>query len=192
MPIVPDVKDWTWVLERTCTECGFEPDTVAFPAVPGLVRDSAARISAALERPDATVRPDDSTWSTVEYAAHVRDVCRIFEHRLDISRTGSARPGPVIGGYDPSVSVDDAGIPTFADWDQDVTAVAEDYGSQQPGAVAAELAAAAEKTAGAFESVPDADRARFSRRSNGSRFTVDSLARYFAHDLVHHVHDVRG
>ncbi|WP_458689292.1 hypothetical protein [Nocardia tengchongensis] len=24
MPIVPDAKDWTWVLERTCAECGFD------------------------------------------------------------------------------------------------------------------------------------------------------------------------
>ncbi|MFE3823457.1 hypothetical protein ACFXO8_35465, partial [Nocardia tengchongensis] len=27
-------------------------------------------------------------------------------------------------------------------------------------------------------------------RSNGSAFTIDSMARYFLHDLVHHVHDV--
>ncbi|MFJ4651601.1 DinB family protein [Nocardia sp. NPDC088792] len=192
MPIVPDIKDWTWVLERTCTDCGFDPDTISFEAVPGLIRDSAARISAALERPDATVRPNDSTWSTLEYAAHVRDVCRIFEHRLDITRTGTARPGPVIGGYDPSVIIGEAGIPMFANWDQDVTAVAGNYGGQRPGAVRSELSVAAEQTARAFESVPDADRARFSRRSNGSQFTVDSLARYFAHDVVHHVHDVRG
>ena len=23
--ITPDTKDWTWVLERTCPECGFDP-----------------------------------------------------------------------------------------------------------------------------------------------------------------------
>ena len=27
-------------------------------------------------------------------------------------------------------------------------------------------------------------------RSDGARFTVDSFARYFIHDLIHHVHDV--
>ena len=32
--------------------------------------------------------------------------------------------------------------------------------------------------------------ARVGRRSNGSVFTVDTLGRYFAHDLVHHLHDV--
>jgi hypothetical protein len=23
--ITPDTKDWTWVLERACPECGFDP-----------------------------------------------------------------------------------------------------------------------------------------------------------------------
>ena len=23
-PIVPDTKDWTWVLDRPCEECGFD------------------------------------------------------------------------------------------------------------------------------------------------------------------------
>ena len=39
MPIVPDTKDWTWVLERRCDECGF--DASAFPRerVGEMVRD---------------------------------------------------------------------------------------------------------------------------------------------------------
>jgi hypothetical protein len=27
-PIVPDTKDWTWVLERPCPECGFDASGV--------------------------------------------------------------------------------------------------------------------------------------------------------------------
>ncbi|APA97047.1 DinB family protein [Nocardia seriolae] len=192
MPIVPDAKDWTWVLERTCAECGFDPDATAFEAVPGLTRDSAARLAVALERPDARLCPDDSTWSTVEYAAHVRDVCRIFTHRLDITRTGGPRPGPTLGGYDPAVTVGDNGILMFSNWDQDATAVAENYAAAETAAVAAELATAAETVARAFEAVPVAERSRAALRGNGSAFTVDSMARYFIHDLVHHVHDVRG
>ncbi|WSJ20113.1 DinB family protein [Nocardia sp. NBC_01327] len=190
MPIAPDAKDWTWVLERTCAECGFDPDAVTYESIPGRVRASAAALAEALDSPNAAVRPDDSTWSPLEYAAHVRDVCRIFEHRLDITRTGSARPGPAIGGYDTSVAVDDSGIPMFADWDQDVTALAENYGAQHPAQVAAELRAAGETTSRAFESVAEDERARPAKRSNGSLFTVESLARYFTHDVVHHVHDV--
>lgn len=191
MPIVPDTKDWTWVLERACAECGFDPEATNYEAVPGLVRDSATRFAAVLERPDAEVRPDESTWSPVEYAAHVRDVCRIMTHRLDIARSAAPVPGPSIGGYDTAVEVED-GIPMFANWDQDITATLENYAAQQRAAVAAELAAAAETAARAFESVPPIDRTRVARRSNGSQFTVDTLARYFLHDVVHHVHDVRG
>ena len=29
-------------------------------------------------------------------------------------------------------------------------------------------------------------------RDNGSEFTVDSIARYHLHDVLHHSHDVRG
>ncbi|MFF2556764.1 DinB family protein [Nocardia sp. NPDC058058] len=190
MPIVPDAKDWTWVLERTCDECGYDPSVVAFETIPGRVRSSAAALTAALDDPNAAVRPDDSTWSALEYAAHVRDVCRIFEHRLDITRTGSARPGPVIGGYDASVVIDESGIPMFANWDQDETALAEDYAAQRSAQVAADLRAAAEKTARAYESVPGEELDRPAKRSNGSLFTVRTLGSYFLHDLVHHVHDV--
>lgn len=191
MPIVPDTKDWTWVLERACADCGFDPDATTYEAVPALIRDSATRFAAVLERSGVEARPDESTWSPLEYAAHVRDVCLIMTHRLDITLTASAVPGPTIGGYDTSVAVAD-GIPMFANWDQDVTANAENYAAQKSSAVADELARAAETAAVAFESVPVADRTRVARRSNGSQFTVDTLARYFLHDVVHHVHDVHG
>ena len=39
MPIVPDDKDWTWVLERPCPECGFDAATV--PPVVAVVSDGA-------------------------------------------------------------------------------------------------------------------------------------------------------
>ncbi|WP_199858872.1 hypothetical protein [Frigoribacterium sp. CFBP 8751] len=45
--------------------------------------------------------------------------------------------------------------------------------------------------ADAFEAVPDDHLGRTGLRSDGSAFTVDSLARYFVHDPVHHLHDVR-
>ncbi|MFC6013355.1 DinB family protein [Nocardia lasii] len=173
--IVPDTKNWTWVLERTCAECGFDAENTAYAAVPDLTRDSAARLGAALERADARVRPDELTWSVLEYAAHVRDVCRIFDTRLALMLAG-----------------DGVEAPRFENWDQDETAVADRYNEQDPAVVARELAVAAERVAAAFDSVA-ADRLELpGARSDGSLFTVDSLGRYFLHDLVHHVHDVRG
>ena len=38
----PDTKDWTWVLSRTCTECGFDPASVHHSEVAGMIRDDAA------------------------------------------------------------------------------------------------------------------------------------------------------
>jgi hypothetical protein len=42
-----------------------------------------------------------------------------------------------------------------------------------------------------FDAVPDGAWGRPGRRSNGSTFTVESLGRYFLHDIEHHLHDVR-
>lgn len=176
MPIVPDVKNWTWVVERACADCGFDPNGTAFEAVPALTRDAAARFADVLQRPDVRVRPDDSTWSPLEYGAHVRDVCRLFDSRLALMLAGTP----------------DGSVPRFSNWDQDETAVAERYDQQDPARVSAELADAAERVARSFESVPLSQRHLRGERSDGSVFTVDSFARYFIHDLVHHVHDVRA
>ncbi|MFE1595525.1 DinB family protein [Nocardia sp. NPDC058705] len=173
--IAPDTKNWTWVLERPCAECGFDAEAIAFAAVPEIVRDGATRIGSALERDDARVRPDEATWSVLEYGAHVRDVCRIFDTRLALMLAG-----------------DGVTAPAFENWDQDATALADRYDLQDPAVVAEELAVAAYHVAAAFGSVP-ADRLDLrGARSDGSLFTVTSLGRYFLHDLVHHVHDVRG
>ena len=47
-------------------------------------------------------------------------------------------------------------------------------------------------TAAAFDEVPHDAWERTGRRSNGSFFTVRTLGQYFLHDVVHHLHDVRG
>ena len=57
--------------------------------------------------------------------------------------------------------------------------------------VAVDLDAAARQMAAALDAVGAEQWGRPGRRSNGSVFTVESLGRYFAHDVVHHAHDVR-
>ena len=172
MPITSDTKDWTWVLERPCAECGFSADALRYDEIPDLVRRNAAAWAPVLVRPDAAVRPDDATWSALEYTAHVRDVFRIFQTRLTLMLTE-----------------DD---PLFENWDQDATAAAERYNDQDPRVVGVELAEAAASVADAFAAVPAVDRDRTGRRSDGARFTVTTLARYFIHDPIHHLHDVAG
>lgn len=170
--IEPDTKDWTWVLERPCPECGFVAADVERARIGELVRDNAALWPVLLGGSDARERPSSATWSVLEYACHVRDVHRVFRERLDLM-----------------LREDD---PSFANWDQDETAVAEHYDLQDPDVVAVELVAEAQAVAAAYDAVPSDAWSRRGRRSNGSDFTVDTLGRYHLHDLVHHAHDVRA
>ena len=42
MPIVPDDKNWTWVLERPCPECGFDGEHFDVATAPAVIDDNAA------------------------------------------------------------------------------------------------------------------------------------------------------
>ena len=76
--ITPDDKDWTWVLGRPCPDCGFDAEVLDRATAPAVLRDSAARWREVLAAFGATDRPDDRTWSPLEYACHTRDVFRLF------------------------------------------------------------------------------------------------------------------
>ncbi|GAA1036860.1 DinB family protein [Virgisporangium ochraceum] len=171
MTITPDTKDWTWVLNQPCPECGFDSRTITGRDVPALLRFNVAEWPAVLADPAVRDRRRPDAWSPLEYACHVRDVFRIYTYRLGLILTE-----------------DD---PLFPNWDQDETAVAERYGEQEPGTVSAELVAAGEALADAFEAVPDDAWQRTGNRSDGAHFTVETFARYFVHDPIHHLHDVR-
>lgn len=168
--IEPDDKDWTWVLGRACPQCGFDAATVHATDVAGHIRADAVKWLTRLERPEVAERPRPGVWSVVEYGCHVRDVHRIFNQRVHLMLAEDA--------------------PHFPNWDQDETAVADDYASQRPDTVAAELAAAAEAAANTYATVPDDAWSRRGLRSNGSEFTVASIAVYHLHDVVHHGWDV--
>ncbi|HEU5472407.1 MAG TPA: DinB family protein [Actinophytocola sp.] len=171
--IVPDTKDWTWVLHRPCPDCGYDASTVAGAEVPDRLRANAAAWRPVLTGPaDPRVRPAPDVWSPLEYACHVRDTCRVFDGRLRLMLTE-----------------DD---PHYPNWDQDATAVEDRYAEQDPALVAEELATAAETLAARFASVSGAAWRRTGHRGDGADFTVDTFARYFLHDPVHHLHDVGG
>ncbi len=167
-----ETKDWTWVLTRPCEECGLDASALDVTAVPRMLRENAdAWVRLLALRADVAVRPSPQVWSPLEYACHVRDVFGRFAVRLQLMLTE-----------------DD---PLFANWDQDATAVEEGYAQQDPAAVAVELEAAAEVAAAGFAAVSGDEWRRTGRRSDGRAFTVETLARYFVHDPVHHLHDVR-
>ena len=170
--IVPDTKDWTWVLERACPDCGLEAGAVPGEAVGAELRANVATWEAVLGLPDAAVRPRPGTWSPLEYACHVRDVHGTMAGRLRRMLTEDA--------------------PTFENWDQDETAVTRRYAEQPAAAVAAGLRAAAREVADAYDRVGAEEWDRPGVRSDGSAFTVLTLGRYHLHDVVHHAWDVRA
>lgn len=169
-PTIPDTKDWTWVLDRPCPECGFDPGAQALADLPALLHDTAMVWSQVLRNADVATRPASDTWSPLEYACHVRDVQRLFAGRIR--------------------RMLEQDTPTFADWDQDQAAVEEGYGEQQPFVVDVDLIEAAGDVAGLYASVRDEDLHRRGRRSDGMEFTVETLGRYHLHEVVHHLHDV--
>jgi hypothetical protein len=170
MAIEADTKNWSWVVERACPQCGFDPASVTFRQIPKLLREDARRWEAVLGGPAARIRPDTSTWSPLEYGAHVRDMLRVFTDRFAL----------MLNENDPA----------FADWDQDAAAVDERYDEQDPALVALEIPAAADEAAAVLDAVPDADRGRPGRRGDGVSFTIETLARYVAHESTHHLWDV--
>jgi hypothetical protein len=71
MAVERDTKDWTWVLNRPCEQCGFDANSVSTDDVAEKLRDSATRWSAVLSRDDVRMRPTEDQWSPLEYACHV-------------------------------------------------------------------------------------------------------------------------
>jgi len=166
-----DDKDWTWVLQRPCPECGFDASAADPTAVADLLRANAGAWPPLLADPRARTRPSSRVWSALEYGCHVRDVFRIYDERL---RRMLAEDDPL-----------------YPNWDQDQTALDDDYAAQSVEAVTEQLLAAAGQLARRFESVAEDQWGRTGRRSDGASFTVDTFARYFIHDPIHHLHDVR-
>jgi hypothetical protein len=170
--IVPDAKDWTWVLRQPCPECGLDTSSFARADIPAMIRANAAAWREPLAAPDAGHRPRPGKWSALEYGCHVRDVHRLYDYRLGLMLTEDN--------------------PLYPNWDQDETAIADRYDTQAPATVADELAAAAEAVATRFGALSTAQWDRPGRRSDGPEFTVETFGRYFIHDPVHHLYDVTG
>ncbi len=166
-----DGRDWTFVLQTSCDECGVDVRDLDDRELAGLVRSAGRTWQLLLDEhaDDAAIstRPAPDTWSPVEYAEHVRDVLRRYRDRTLLM-----------------LSEDD---PLFADWDPDTSAVR--YGRTDARTVGAELVAAADALAAVYDGLGATALARPGRRSDGASFSVGSMGRYMLHDVLHHVRD---
>ncbi len=169
----PDDKDWTWTLSRRCEQCGLAAGEVDVSEIADRAEVAAAEwVQILTSSPAVTARPSPAVWSAMEYGAHVRDVFELFDARLVLMLTE-----------------DD---PTFANWDQDDTAVVDRYAEQDPDRVAEELTANSAQFVARLRSLEPPQLERRGRRSDGAEFTVATFAQYFLHDVIHHLWDVTG
>jgi hypothetical protein len=169
----PDTKDWTWTLTRRCDQCGLsagEIDPAQFAERAFVAAEEWVQILRS--SPAVSARPWPDIWSPLEYGAHVRDVYRLFDARLA-----------------QMLSED---TPTFANWDQDETAIAGQYSEQDPEVVADELEAAAQRFVARIQALKPDQYSRRGIRSDGKEFTVLTFIQYFLHDVIHHLWDVTG
>src|SRR3954462_15604551 len=133
MTMATDHNAWTLVLERSCPERVLDTRAIDPTAVAGMVREVFDRRQAALTGRGVTERPSPQVWSALEYGCHVRDVFRRYDERLRL----------MLNETDP----------LFPNWEQDVTAVEDDYAGQDPVVVALELAEAGRLIAESFDGV---------------------------------------
>ena len=111
--IMPDDKDWTWVVGRACPECGADVSSIPAESVAQEIRDNADAWEEILRRDPGELRrrlrPD--RWSALEYAAHVRDVYVLYRERLRLM-----------------MECDD---PLYPNWDQDAASKSYRAGSPE-------------------------------------------------------------
>lgn len=167
---VPDSKDWTWILDGVCNECGQDVRALNPKQIAGLVRGSVDLYTTVLQHGDVRLRPSPQVWSPLEYCAHVSEMYEVMTRRLELMISQEA--------------------PTFANWDQDEAAIHNNYASLSPEHVARQLNDSAAGFAGVLEGLEDSQIPRRGYRSNGSVFTVATLSQYAWHDAVHHLHDL--
>jgi len=208
--IEPDTKDWTWVIDKACPDCGWDPEEVDREQFADKLHETTKGWYDMLADADYAVRPAPHVWSRLEYACHVRDVHRIFAERVK------------------RMLVEDD--PTFDNWDQDATAEEEDYGLQEAASVGVDLVERAAEAAAIYASVEGDQWQRKGRRrakdgardaagddtadaaggseggagedagddaegagagaDEGAEFTVETIGRYHLHDVIHHLWDI--
>jgi hypothetical protein len=160
-----------------CPECGLDYDTVQPPDAKVAIRSFPRRYREALapvlagDDGDEIVRrrPSPSTWSALEYTAHVADLYGLFADTVT------------------RMYAEDH--PTIDFWDSDARAVSEGYASKDPAAVLDWLAANGERLAAAVDRV-DADAWHRTAVFPWGERDILTMVRNAVHEGTHHLRDV--
>ena len=160
-----------------CAECGFDYDAIDPSEVADMVVKHERRYVAPLTRglPDEDLdsllrrRPDEGTWSALEYACHVRDALALYDWRIEKTLSEDRPVVPAMG--------------------RDEVAVERNYNGQDPAVVAAEVGAAARGLVDRLRSVPADAWDRVCIR-DGEELSVAWMARNSLHEANHHLLDI--
>lgn len=157
-------------VDGRCDQCGFDYDDAA-PL--DRLRDAAAGYPAALASAEVRRRPDQRTWSALEYACHVRDVLVINRGRIEQTLAEDH--------------------PTYVPMDRDRRVVDDDYNGQDPVAVGTQVVASAEQfvAAGIALTSDQLLRTGLYNYPEPTTRSLDWLLHHIAHEVVHHLDDVR-
>ncbi|MGP5688926.1 DinB family protein [Glutamicibacter ardleyensis] len=170
--IIPDEKNWTFVLESICTQCHHDVRAVSPAQVIEQLPQFVDRYLLALHRPQAKVRTDPARWSDQEYVVHVAEMLITMTARLKLM-----------------TSKDD---PTFPDWDQDQAAEKGHYNELDTYTAATRLRTSASLYIQNLAAIDPTSYYRQGLRSNGAAFTVATLNQYAWHDVLHHMWDLKA
>jgi hypothetical protein len=169
----------TTIKGYVCPECGLQYDPISPSDAIAAVRSFPRRYREALfgftddieEDPEAVVRrrPDPTTWSALEYTAHVRDV---LDWTTDALIRMNREREPTIDASDP-----------------DRRAIGDRYNQQDPATVLEQLGERAERLASALRDIDPAEWGRIGHFPWGDRDML-TTARNAVHEGAHHLRDV--
>ncbi|WP_086677950.1 DinB family protein [Amycolatopsis pretoriensis] len=160
--------------DHTCTGCGLSYPELTLDtarAIIGSLPDAVDAVAGSASGPDLRRRPAPDRWSALEYLVHLRDVCVTYTIRVHRARTEDR---PVL---EPMLN--------------DLRARRFRYNDRPPEGVRAELAACAAGLGDEIGRLTPADCERVVTRLPGEHRTARWLVRQAAHEVTHHLEDIR-
>jgi hypothetical protein len=173
-------EGWQWAKAQTerCPQCGHHPAAMDRATLgPTLIEQAGSWRTFLVEADDSVLRtnPAPGVFSPIQYAAHVRDIQRVYGDRIVLM-----------------LQEDD---PVFPQFNPDENAW-NDYNQLDRAALADDLDAQARRLAAILADLDPADWSRTMTRDGGGdgvyQFTVAGLASYAVHESHHHLLDANG
>jgi catechol 2,3-dioxygenase-like lactoylglutathione lyase family enzyme len=167
----PGTSDESWltiVESLTCAGCGLTPSDGPTGVVGGRIVDESQRWTFLLDADPTKLRarPTPETWSALEYAVHVRDALAVFDERV---QRMTVELGPELGWWDHEAAIANGNVDEL-----DVRTVVEDLVRN-----AFELRTTLQRVTGTAWY-------RTGTRRGRESFTIETMARFALHEVVHH------